>query len=202
MVRNKMNIKNLWTKKNLRNSFARAINYVVESKNYIYFVLLLFIFSIIVGFVFYEKFYFLDELLKEIIEKTRHLSGIKLIWFIFKNNLWSAFVSIIFGLFFGIVPLMGCILNGSILGYVMRRTLENYSVFEFWKLLPHGIFELPAIFISMALGLKIGMFVFSKNWGEEIKTRIYNSLLVFLIIIFPLIMVAAIIEGVLITLLK
>jgi len=98
--------------------------------------------------------------------------------------------------------LISCMLNGSILGYVMRITFENYGTAEFWRILPHGIFELPAIFISMALGLKTGMFVFSDNKMSELKCRTYNSMIVFLKMVLPLLIIAAIIEGTLITLLK
>ena len=34
---------------------------------------------------------------------------------------------------------------------------------DLFRLLPHGIFELPAIFISLGLGLRFGMFIFQKE---------------------------------------
>jgi stage II sporulation protein M len=70
------------------------------------------------------------------------------------------------------------------------------------KLLPHGIFELPAIILALAFGLRIGMFFYSKNPELEFKYRVKNALRVFVFIIVPLLIIAAIIETSLIFLIK
>jgi len=36
--------------------------------------------------------------------------------------------------------------------------IEGYGIL--WRLVPHGIFELPAVFISLGLGIKLGTFIF------------------------------------------
>ena len=71
-----------------------------------------------------------------------------------------------------------------------------------WKILPHGIFELPAVFIALGIGIKLGMFIFQKKKLESLKNYSINSLRVFLLIILPLLVIAGIIEGTLIFLLK
>jgi len=68
-----------------------------------------------------------------------------------------------------------------------------------WRLVPHGIFELPAIFISLGIGLKFGTFIFQKNKSESFRRYLWNSLQLFVLIIMPLLIAAAIIEGALIT---
>ena len=70
--------------------------------------------------------------------------------------------------------------------------------FSLWKILPHGIFELPSIIISFALGIKLGMFVFAKNPSKEFKKRFVLGLKTFVFVILPLLVIAAIIEGLLI----
>jgi stage II sporulation protein M len=70
------------------------------------------------------------------------------------------------------------------------------------KLLPHGIFELPAIILALAFGLRTGMFIFSKKPELEFRYRIKNALRVFVFVIVPLLVIAAIIETSLIFLIK
>jgi stage II sporulation protein M len=97
---------------------------------------------------------------------------------------------------------MNVISNGIILGYVMKGVWIDSGISNFWRIFPHGIFELPAVFISLALGLKLGMFVFSKNPGREFLSRLKNSFIIFVVVVLPLLLVAAIIEGILIFLYK
>ena len=90
------------------------------------------------------------------------------------------------------------IANGYILGFVSSMSVESAGVASLGKIIPHGIFELPAIFISLGLGLKFGTFAFQKNKAKSFKNYLINSLRVFLLIVIPLLIIAGIIEGTLI----
>src|SRR3989344_5449655 len=140
-----------------------SFDYIKKSKNYIYFSIGVFLFFCFIGFFFAENFTFLDTYLKEILSKSQNLDGISLILYIFKNNVGVSFLSIILGIFLGIFPLFNSLSNGLVLGYVFAKVYSISGVSEFWRILPHGIFELPAIFISLGLGVRMGVFVFSKN---------------------------------------
>ena len=107
------------------------------------------------------------------------------------------------GVFFGIYPIIGIIGNGVVLGYVFSLVIAEEGIVSLWKILPHGIFELPAIFIALGLGLKLGGFVFADKGKKfkELKKRFYQSVNAFLMVILPLLVLAAIIEGILIVLL-
>jgi uncharacterized membrane protein SpoIIM required for sporulation len=61
------------------------------------------------------------------------------------------------------------------------------------------VFELPAVFISLALGVKLGMFIFSREKGKEFMRRARNSMIIFVCIVIPLLIIAAVIEGLLIS---
>jgi len=179
-----------------------AFLYIKDSRNYIYSVIGIFIISAIIGFAFASKLGFLDTLLKEIISKTAGLTGINLILFIFANNASVAFEGLLFGIVLGIFPLINSVSNGLVLGYVLAKVYSLSGFSEFWRILPHGIFELPAIFISLGLGIKLGASVFSKPARKTFKLRLYNSLKVFFLIVLPLLVVAATIEGILIIILR
>lgn len=177
---------------------SEALNYLKESKNHIYAVALIFIFGIIFGFVFFQQFGFLDEILKELVGKIEGLGLWGIIGFIFQNNAMSAFLGLFLGLFFGVFPVMTAVSNGVIIGYVLRNVWIDSGISEMWRILPHGIFELPAILISLGLGIKLGMFIFSGHRKKEFVLRMKKSFLVFMLIVVPLLVVAALIEGILI----
>jgi stage II sporulation protein M len=185
-------------KKNLRES----AKYLRQSWNYILAIALIFAVGIAIGFMFFQQFGFLDGILKELVGKMEGLDLWGTIIFIFQNNAWAAFLGLFLGLVLGVFPVINAISNGVIIGYVLRNVWIDSGISEMWKILPHGIFELPAIVISLGLGVKLGMFVFSKNRRKELVRRLKNSLFIFLFLILPLLIAAAFIEGLLISLYK
>jgi uncharacterized membrane protein SpoIIM required for sporulation len=194
------------SKKELKHHINDAFSYVIESRKYIYFMIGLFVFFAFVGYFLVPTNLklsgLIDNALKQIILKTEGLSGVELILFIFVNNLTVSLYSLFSGIFLGIYPTVSSVVNGAILGYVFSKVYAVSGFSQFWRILPHGIFELPAIFISMGLGAKLGLFFISKNPIRELGRRFYNSLKVFFFIIIPLLIAAAIIEGLLISLFR
>ena len=181
-----------------RRLFYDSLDYLKGSNNYIAAIILIFLSSIFIGFAFHSSFSFLDEILRKLIDNVRGLNLQETILFIFSNNTRSAFLGLFLGFILGIFPIIASVSNGIVLGYVLRGVWINSGISDFWKILPHGIFELPAIFIALGLGIKLGMFVFSKEKKRELWLRLKYSLVIFVFIILPLLIMAAIIEGLLI----
>jgi uncharacterized membrane protein SpoIIM required for sporulation len=102
--------------------------------------------------VFANQLGFLDKLIEGIFAQTLDMSGPEITAFIFLNNTLSSLIGLAAGIFEGSPPLISTFVNGVVLGFV----LEKVGILSFWKLIPHGIFELPAVFVSLGLGLKIG----------------------------------------------
>ena len=167
-------------RKKKQTMFKESISYLKESMIYFWIIVGLFLFSALIGFMFPENFVFFDELLKELAEKTTGLGHGELTWFIFQNNILSSFIGLTFGIVLGVFPLMGTLINGLLLGYVYAQASAVAGLGVIWMLIPHGIFELPAVFISFGLGLKLGMFIFTKNKKKELIERLIKSLKVFL----------------------
>ena len=140
--------------------------------------------------------------MNEIIEQTKGMSQFELIQFIFFNNLQSSFFGMISGIFVGIFPAFFAVFNGYILGFVASLTTESDGIGVLWRILPHGIFELPAVFIVLGFGFKIGKTIFQNNKLQYFKYNIYEIARVFIFIILPLLIIAAFIEGSLMVLLK
>lgn len=190
---------------NLKKEYIKSWNYIKESKNFIYVAIAIFFASFLLAFFVQPSETFLNyilEFIEELLGKTQGMSTIELIGFIFLNNLQSSFFGMAFGVILGIFPVLAAIANGYVLGFVSSLSVVEQGVFSLWRLLPHGIFELPAIFISLGLGLKLGSFIFEKNKSESFRNFLWNSLRVFLFIIIPLLIIAGIIEGTFIFVLK
>lgn len=185
----------------LKEQYKLSWNYIKECRNFIWLVLGFFIFAALIGFfispseLISEK---IMEFIQEILEKTAGMSSMELICFIFLNNLKSSFMGLILGFFLGIFPVIATLVNGYLLGFVSLMAVESEGVLSLWRLFPHGIFELPAVFISLGMGLKFGTFLFEKNKLKSFKDFLKNSLRVFVFVIIPLLLVAGIIEGLLI----
>jgi stage II sporulation protein M len=167
--------------------------YFKNSLNYIYFTVFLFILFGLFGFIFVNSLGFLSEIIENLVLQAKDLKGISLIWFIFKNNISSAFFALVFGSFFAILPIINSILNGVLIGYVISIASTQATAWEiFLSLAPHGIFELPAIFISIGLGIKLGIsffidyFAFYKKKRNK-KLQLWISIVLFVIgLIFTL----------------
>lgn len=97
------------------------------------------------------------------------------IYMILLNNVVASFGIILFSFLLGLPSLFSLFGNGTLLGAVAVLMAEqgiSFPVFFFIGVMPHGIFELPAFFISASLGLKIGYHIVFPLPGE---TRV-NSL--------------------------
>ena len=144
-----------------------------------------------------------DRVIAGLLEKISSLSLFETILFIFKTNLTSAFFSILLGVFLGAFPVLVITINGLLVGSVLREAIAKAgSSAVAWRVLPHGIFEIPAILIACALGIRIGLSVSERPFLKAMGVRYREALLVFVFVVLPLLLVAATIEGTLVHLLR
>ncbi len=183
---------------NLKEQYIKSLNYIKDIKTFIFIVILIFFLFVFIGYFIPAPEYLENEIfrfIQELLERTEGMSHTQLIRFIFFNNLTSSFLGVILGFFLGIFPLISSISNGYILGFISSLSVQSEGLSVLYRLLPHGIFELPAVFISLAMGLKIGTFFFRKNRKIPLKEYFLNSLRTFILVVIPLLIIAAIIEG-------
>lgn len=86
--------------------------------------------------------------------------------FIFLNNAIKSVMVIFLGAFFGIFPVFFLAVNGLIIGYIVKLTLDGQMLISLFDLivktlLPHGILEIPALILVAAYGLRLGKLLFS-----------------------------------------
>ena len=171
-----------------------------EARRYIYFTIILFVGGAVVGYAFPSRFAGLLGTIQGLAARLVESSTPAVILTLFLQNASSAFIATWLGLIFGLVPLFGALVNGIILGAVLALT--GGGLMALLSLIPHGIFELPAIFISWGLGLWRGMWPFQGEKKKSYQERARKAYYVFFTLVLPLLALAAIIEGVAIGLLR
>ena len=187
---------------NFKKEYSKSWSYLKKNEFYFLFIFLVFLFAVFLGYFF--PVFFIDMIVKfvtELAEKTKDMNFWQLLFFILQNNLTSAFLGVILGVALGIMPVLFSFFNGYILGFVSVKTVEATNASVLLRLLPHGIFEIPALIISLGLGLKLGTFIFAKTKKKVFLHDLENALRVFLYVVIPLLLIAGVIETSLIFLL-
>lgn len=202
-MKKRINKKRVDNKDKIQNYFHSSVKYFKELKVYLIIVVILFFLSAFIG---YNDLIgkFSPELsndigtevmkqINEIIQQTEGMNAIELIGFIMTNNIKTSFFGAVFGIFFGILPVFILLFNGYILGFVAENVVNNpingLGILVLWKLFPHGIFEIPAVLISIALGIKMGLFPF---YLKDKKRGFFALVLSSIIFIFSLILITSI----------
>lgn len=179
--------KDINNKSSLMRNFKIALSDLKPIKTYFWFSFFLFFFVAVIGLIF--PIFFEDnilELIKDLIDKTEGLGFVGLTRFIIFNNVQSAFLGMVLGIFLAVFPISVIIVNAYVLGFVADKSIAVEGILVLWRLLPHGILEIPAILISVALGIKIGIELMT-NCIFYYNKKINNlslSLLILLSIIF------------------
>ncbi len=197
--------KNKTTSEFFKENYSLSWKFLKESRKSIYTIALVFLAFALIGF-FIEMPEALSiqiiQMLEEIVARTQGLSGFGIIKFIFLNNIQSSILGLVLGIFIGIFPVFFAAFNGYILGFVLFLSIQSGGVLELWKIFPHGIFELPAIFIALGIGLRLGMQALRRGKKNSFKSFILDAGRTFVFVVIPLLAIAAIIEGILISLLR
>ena len=114
------------------------------------------------------------------------------------KNASAIFISLALSPFFCLVPAMALLLNGWIIGWVSITVMQETSLeYIVTGLVPHGIFEIPALIMGEAAAFSFGTAVVAALFSKEKRNLlIYNLVqnLKYLGIALGLLLVAAIIE--------
>ena len=117
---------------------------------------------------------------------------------LFANNLRAMVLGILYGFIpFLYLPALALGVNAAILG-MLASLIDGQWLLLAAGILPHGIFELPALFLSLAAGLclckNINAYI-RKNEKGIMKPLLLNILRVTGLVVIPLLVVAAIMES-------
>jgi len=136
---------------------------------------------------------------KRFFEQT---SGLGLFWMILANNAMAGFLVLITGILpFIFAPLWAVISNAALAGVVIAVSLDSGTGLGnvLASLLPHGIFELPAFFFTVGLGLRISYVatkkVIRRGAGLSFPGEFWRAWQSFVAVALPLFLVAAFVEA-------
>jgi len=178
--------------------------YLYSLRYYLLFVCILFAVAVGLGYleffseIFSESLAWLQQLSEGIEDLTELYSSwvIFLMFFvvIFLNNAFTCFLNILTGPLLGIFPIFSTLINGGLLGWLAHEE----GLIVFLAIVPHGMFELPAYFISLAIGLRLAREALRPKGSRRLKVKFGEGLRVYLRLILPLLFVAALVESALI----
>jgi len=126
-----------------------------------------------------------------------HLEPLYIMLLIFLNNAIKTFLALILGLGFGLVPSLFILVNGFMVGmmiYVVQQTKGTF--FFLAAIVPHGVLEIPALIVSCAIGMHLGMQPYFALRGRsvDIKHEFRNGVSFYLRRVLPVLFVAAAVE--------
>ncbi|MBR9677581.1 stage II sporulation protein M [Candidatus Woesearchaeota archaeon] len=177
------------------NKIIDLINDLKNDKKLIISLTIVFFAGFIFGTIFENTLLQLQQTITDILlAKTQDYNIIELFGFILYNNLRMAFITILLGITI-VLPFIILAFNGFIAGAIVKQKALESTNYVFLYLLPHGIFEIPAIIIASYLGVKLGLSI-----KKDFKQRAAKTAKQFTYIVLPLLLIAAIIETLLIAL--
>jgi stage II sporulation protein M len=140
----------------------------------------------------------LQQLLQQFAKMFQGLAKLRLAAAIFLNNSLKTLLVILLGPLLGLASVVFLIVNGAILGAVIPLAVESKGLWRsIMTIVPHGIFELPAIFLGTSIGLKLGLHPFRRlagNADTTLLSELSYGLRLFFRLILPLLLLAAAIE--------
>ena len=118
--------------------------------------------------------------------------------FIFFKNVSALLISFIFSPILCLTPILALLVNGGLLSFISSAVVQEESLgLLLAALLPHGIFELPALIMGEAAALSFGAMAIVALISKKKRNQLLPNLkqnLRYLVIAFVLLLPAAIIE--------
>ncbi len=144
------------------------------------------------------------EMFQSIVGNYRELAGGALFFNILVQNVMASIFVLISGVFAGIIPAFAIGSNGFGLGVLYRQAAEVSGFPKAaLKVLPYGVFEIPALLIAASYGLWLGVMVIRRWRGRgkgspHLRSYVEHAFRRYFAVVFPLLIVAATIETALI----
>ena len=166
-------------------------------KPYIYFVCFLFLLSSFIGVL--TPYQYQQEISKKLLTYFSPLKSstqFQIFIKIFLNNYISTLLTLLIGLFFGIGPIIFLFINGFFLGNLIAFASTKVSIYKIGlAIVPHGIFEIPAVIIATSYGLWWGVKNYRKfRYKDSFKENFALPMKRYLNVVVPLLLIGAFVE--------
>ena len=118
---------------------------------------------------------------------------------IFLNNSVKTLTAIVLGTLLGIVPVVFLLANGAALGVAFSLSVATRGLAtSLSSIMPHGVIELPAVFLGTSIGLLLGARALARLRGRfegTVGAEIALGVRYFCSVILPLLLLAALVEA-------
>lgn len=177
--------------------------YFSRNKTLIIIATLLLIFSALLGVVFNDAIEaYIMEILKEIVLSVPpNPTVLGEAQYLFFNNIRANIIILLGGFLFSTMSILALILNGMVIGFTYTMVTPIQFVVG---ILPHGIFELPAVILSMVGAFNITILefnlikaLFKRSLRDELANSktILKDIALTIILVIILLIIAALIEA-------
>lgn len=115
---------------------------------------------------------------------------------IFLNNYISTLLSLLLGLLFGIGPIVFLVINGFTIGNLISFASSQVGIYKIGlAIIPHGIFEVPAVLIAASYGLWWGVKNYRKyRYKDSFRDEFSLPIKRYINIVIPLLLLGAFVE--------
>jgi len=118
---------------------------------------------------------------------------------IFLNNTVKTLAAILLGVLFGVLPAFFLVVNGAALGLVLSLSMKSRGLWaSLISILPHGVLELPAVFLGTSIGIMMGVLLARKLFAKSdanIGVELGRAMKFYCLVIVPLLFFAAVVEA-------
>ncbi len=162
--------------------------------------------SVLFGVTYYENAELAKELLEPYFDTLGAVieddGGINLVA-LWRNNLFVCVKSVAMGIIpLVFLPLLTLLSNATVVGSVFGLAAAEAQVeladAILYMILPHGVFELPAMFITFALGFYLCQFMTRRFFRKPVNqtfVEVMNGVAKgFVLVVIPLLTIAALVE--------
>ncbi len=181
-----------------RKGFFNYVNFIGP---YVLIITFVFFASAFAGYAYSASFPEISErVMEEFAAQFGGILGLQpllIMLIIFLNNAFVSLLFLVMGLLLGILPVLFVAFNGYVVGVLSQMVAEEQGMlFILLALVPHGIIELPMVFLAAGIGLRLGHQVLAALLGRptEIKKEFKDGIRFYFRWIVPLLFVAAVIE--------
>jgi stage II sporulation protein M len=178
-------------------------SYLVELRPYLKISLIFFGIGIAIGLMIVSRYPGLadhfEDSVANFIRTFRGLPRLQLAGAIFLNNASKTLLAITLGTLFGVVPGIFLLTNGVALGVVFTLAAQSKGLWlSLLSILPHGVIELPGVFLGTSIGLLAGSHAVKtlrRRTDAALIFELKRGIRFFCTVIVPLLLVAAFVEA-------
>lgn len=127
-------------------------------------------------------------------QENHNRSLLSVIVNIFAHNAAGSLIVLFSGVLCFILPISAVIANGYVAGCVV---IPHLSLSLIGLLIPHGVFELPALILTYSYGIWLGLWPFNRDRIKTVKLRLKQCTAIYFCGVVPLLIIGATIEGIL-----